>query len=213
MKSNNDEPSGSGPAPSAQTLALVSDALAWPLLLLRGDGSLIHANLAARQMLARRRPLVLMPKGHLQPADGARRSEFQAALAAALHAASGEPQQLLQWASAGDRISVSVTALRGPAERHAVLLLALSPETGRLADLHAYAAIHGLSEAETRVLLHLARGDSSAKAAAALGVSAATVRSQTVSLRRKTGHPSVAELMRSLAALPPLALGRDVGEK
>jgi DNA-binding CsgD family transcriptional regulator len=213
MNSNKVEPFGSGPAPSAETLALVSDALAWPLLLLRGDGSLIHANLAARRLLAERRLLVLMPKGRVQPADGAQRSEFQAALAAALQAAGDAPPPLLQWASAGDRFSVSLTALRGPAEEHAVLLLALSPETGRLADLHAYAAIHGLSDAETRVLLHLARGDSSAKAAAALGVSAATVRSQTVSLRRKTGHPSVAELMRSLAALPPLALVGDVGEK
>jgi DNA-binding CsgD family transcriptional regulator len=213
MNSNNDEPSGGGPLPSAQTLALVSDALAWPLLLLRADGSLIHANLAARQMLAERRLLMLTPKGRVQAVDGARRSPLQAALAAALQAAADEPPQLLQWALPNGRISLSVTALRGPAEEHAVLLLALSPEQGRLADLQAYAAVHGLSEAETRVLLHLARGDSSATAAAALGVSAATVRSQTVSLRRKTGHPSVAALMRDLAALPPLPPSGGVGEK
>jgi DNA-binding CsgD family transcriptional regulator len=212
MKSNNEEPSGGGPLPPAEVLALASDALAWPLLLLRRDGSLVHANLAAREMLAERRLLTLQAKGRVQPADGTRRGEFQAALAAALQAPADGPAPLLHWATPGGRIAVSVTALRGPAEDHPVLLLALSPEQGRLADLHAYAALHGLSEAETRVLLHLARGDSSAKAAAALGVSAATVRSQTVSLRRKTGHASVAELMRTLAALPPLAL-HDDGEK
>jgi len=207
------EPTGVDPLPPAQVLALVSDALAWPLLLLRRDGSLIHANLAARQMLAERRLLTLQHKGRVLPADSARRSEFQAALAAALQGAAGEPPQQLQWALPTGRISVSVTALRGPADDRPMLLLALSPEQGRLADLHAYAAIHGLSDAETRVLLHLARGDSSAAAAAALHVSAATVRSQTVSLRRKTGHPSVAALMRALAALPPLAPAAGDGEK
>jgi DNA-binding CsgD family transcriptional regulator len=35
-------------------------------------------------------------------------------------------------------------------------------------------------------------------------VTPATVRSQTMSLRRKTGHASVAELLRALAAMPPL---------
>ena len=200
-----------GPMPPAHTLALVSDALAWPLLLLRGDGSLVHANRAARQMLAERRLLALQHQ-RVQPVDSARRSDFQALLAAALQGAAGAPPQGQQWALPGGRISVSVTALRERPEDPPVLLLALSPEQGRLADLQAYAAIHRLSEAETRVLLHLARGVSSAAAAAALGVSAATVRSQTVSLRRKTGHPSVAALMRTLAALPPLAAAEPDGE-
>ena len=212
MKSDKNEPSGGGPVPSAQVLGLVSDALAWPLLLLRRDGSLTHANLAARQMLRQHRPLTLTAKGRVQPADSARRAKFQAALSAAFDAPADRPPQQLQWALQGGRVNLSLTALIEPPDDQRLLLLALSPQEGRMADLHAYAALHGLSEAETRVLLHLARGDSSAKAAAALGVSAATVRSQTVSLRRKTGHPSVAELMRDLAALPPLAWPMDGGE-
>jgi DNA-binding CsgD family transcriptional regulator len=200
--------------PSAETLALITDALAWPLLLLRSDGSLIHANLAARQLLGRRHPFVLTPKGRLLPADAAQHGEYQAALAAAAQGGpGGQPPQLMQWATPTGRISVSVTALSGPAQRQALLLLALSPEHGRIADLRAYAAINGLSDAETRVLLHLARGHSSATAATELGVTAATVRSQTVALRRKTGHASVSALMRTLAALPPLAPGGADGEK
>ena len=41
--------------------------------------------------------------------------------------------------------------------------------------------------------------------AAALGTQPATVRSQLASLRRKTGHGSVAALLRALAAMPPVA--------
>lgn len=213
MKSFTESTGGDPLVPPAQILALITDTLAWPLLLLRGDASVIHANLAARRMLERRQgPLVLAGNGRVQPADSARRSEFQAELAATLrgHAADRAPR-LLQWATPSGRVSVSMAALAGPGHEQPLLLLALSPEQGRLADLRAYAALHGLSDAETRVLLHLARGDSSAMAAAALGVSPATVRSQTLSLRRKTGHPSVAALMRSLAALPPLALPEDDG--
>jgi len=201
-----------GPLPSAETLALITDALAWPLLLLRGDGSLIHANLAARGLLAQRRPLMLTSKGLVQASDAALRGGYQAALAAAALGGAGQPAQLLHWALGNGRISVAITSLVRPAQEHALLLLALSHDHGRVAELRAYAAINGLSEAETRVLLHLARGATSASAAAELGVSAATVRSQTVSLRRKTGHASVAALMRTLAALPPLASAGGDGE-
>lgn len=201
-----------GPMPSAETLALITDALAWPLLLLRGDGTLIHANLAGRQLLSRRRPLTLAPKGRLTTTDAGERGGFEAALAAALQGGPGQPPQQLQWTTPSGRISASVTALHGPARRP-LLLLVLSADPGRIADLRAYAAINRLSEAETRVLLHLAHGASSARAAAQLGVSAATVRSQTVALRRKTGHASVSALLRTLAALPPLAPGVDDGEK
>lgn len=207
------EPAGNEPLPPAQALAFTADALAWPLLLLRGDGSLMHANAAAQEMLRAHRPLTLTAKGVVRPADSARRAEFQAALAAALQGQGLQPPQVLQWQLRGGRTSVTVTPLAAPSGGAQVLLVALSPDPGRIADLRGYAAAHGLSEAETRVLLHLARGHSSARAAAALGVSAATVRSQTVSLRRKTGHRSVAELMRSLAALPPVAPADADGEK
>lgn len=207
------ETAGDEPLPPAHALALITDALAWPLLLLRGDGSLLHANQAAREMLARQRPLMLGPKGVVQPSDSARRAEFLAALAQALQIRGTAPPQVLQWVLRGGRTTVSVAGLPGPGGA-TLLLVGLSPTPGHTTDLRAFAALNRLSEAETRVLMHLARGDSSAKAAAALGVSAATVRSQTVSLRRKTGHRSVAALMRSLAALPPVAPPEDeVGEK
>lgn len=193
---------GAGEAPPAQTLALVADALAWPLLLLRLDGTLMHANAAARRLLRRREPLGVTPQGLVQPSNPTRRADFDRALQAA---ATGDAPQLLQWLGGKARYSVSLSALAAPGQDRSALLLALSPEEGNRTDLRAYAAMHHLSEAETRVLDRLARGESSSRAAAALGVTPATVRSQAVSLRRKTGHASVAALLQALASLPPLA--------
>ena len=202
---------GAGPVPSAQTLALVADALDWPLLLLRLDGTLMHANVAAHRLLRRRQPLQLTAQGRVEPADAGLRADFDIALNAAV---AGAAPQLMQWLDAKGRYSVDLSSLAAPGQGHSALLLALSPEDGRSADLRAFAAMHRLSQAETRVLERLARGESSARAARALGVTPATVRSQAVSLRRKTGHASVVKLLQALASLPLLALPlMDGGEK
>ena len=197
-----------GPLPSAQTLALVADALAWPLLLLQANGTLLLANLAARQLLRLGSPLQLSAQQRVAPCEPRRRTAFSQALQAA---ASSEGPRLLRWygAAAGGRISATLTRLGGESPGMPggpTLLLALCTEGAQRTDLGAFAALYGLSPAEARVLERLALGESSARAALALGVGAATVRSQTLSLRHKTGHASVAALLAELASLPPLAL-------
>jgi DNA-binding CsgD family transcriptional regulator len=187
-------------SPSATQLSLIADALAWPLLLLRRDGGLMHANLAARQVLRRGQPLALTPQRRVQPA----RSEGREAFAAALAAARAAPC-MLRWPGPLGAVVATVSALPLAGEAHDDgVLVALSPGGHGEAETVRFARAHDLTEAELRVLRRLARGDSSSQAAQALGVSQATVRSQTVSLRRKTGHASVAALVRSLASLPPL---------
>ena len=183
-------------------LAQLADALVWPLLLLRPDGTLLHANLAARQLLLRGRPLQLSPERRVLPTLTQQRPEFAAALAIA--AASGG-RRLLRWPGTGLGYSATLAALGADAGGQVSLLLALAPAEGRAADAQAYAHLHGLSPAETRVLQRLALGDNSTRAAAALGVMPATVRSQIVALRRKTGHSSVNQLVQALAGMPPLA--------
>jgi DNA-binding CsgD family transcriptional regulator len=196
---------------SAQTLACVADALAWPLLVLQPDGALLHANLAARLMLRHGRPLLLSPQRQVTPADPACRDAFARSLQGA---GSGQPARLLpltQPAPTGvparraHRYNATVRPLALADGAAPVVLVALNREPSSRADLRAFAAAHGLSGAETRVLERLERGESSAAAAAALGVKPATVRSQMASLRRKTGHASVAHLLHTLARLPPLA--------
>lgn len=196
--------SSGSPALQAATLALAIDTLAWPLLLLHGDGVLLHANRAATTLLRRGRPLRLVPRQQVQPSDEAQRAAFRAALMAVLE---GAAPVRLHWA--GDEgqpaTSVRLSALRPDPGQAPVLMLTLAPEAGLGVDLTAYAAAHGLSATETRVLQRLALGESSARAAAALGLRATTVRTHALSLRRKTGHASLGALVHALARLAPIS--------
>jgi DNA-binding CsgD family transcriptional regulator len=200
------------PLPQA-TLAQMADALMWPLLVLRADGTLLHANRAARRLLSSQRLLTLRPDRRLGLLPASRQADLDAARAAA---AQGQTA-LLGW-PAGDgqpAISASLSRLgrqggsdsdsgNGVAPRGGELLLALSASEQPDGQVLSYARLHRLSPAETRVLQRLALGDNSGAAAQALGVSTATVRSQVISLRRKTGHASVLHLLQGLAAMPPV---------
>lgn len=192
------------PALQAATLALAIDTLAWPLLLLHGDGALLHANRAATTLLRRGRPLSLMASQQVQPTEEAHRSAFRAALIAVLQ---GAAPVRLHWAGDDDRAASSarLSALRPDPGQEPVLMLTLAPEAGLGTDLSAYATAHSLSPTETRVLQRLALGESSARAAAALGLRATTVRTHALSLRRKTGHASLGALVHALARLAPIA--------
>jgi DNA-binding CsgD family transcriptional regulator len=197
-------------APGADILSQVADALAWPLFVLRHDGLLLHANRAAGSVLGAGTPLLRQADRRVVPSQPERVAAFAEALSAA--AAEGA-RRVLHWRGAAGSFTATLAPLAGAAgSTHEDLgaaglvpvLLALALPGSLEADADAFAREHGLSPAETRVLQRLALGESSVQAAAALGLAAATVRSQTVSLRRKTGHASVAALQRTLAALPPL---------
>lgn len=186
--------------PPVAVLVQMSDALPWPLLLLACDAALMHANLAARQLLHRGQPLKLDAGRRVHAAAAAQQTEFAAALQA------GGPV-LLQWPSPGGAYTLTLKPLAaaGDGDDGAPVLVVLSTSTARHADLQAFARMHKLSAAETRVLEALSLGRSIAATAAALGTQAATVRSQLTSLRRKSGYASVALLLQALAAMPPLA--------
>ena len=196
-------PSGST-ALQAATLALAIDTLAWPLLLLHGDAVLLHANRAATTLLRRGRPLQLAPHQQVQPTDEAQHSAFKAALLTVLE---GAAPVRLHWAGDDGQPATSarLSALRPNPGQDPVLMLTLAPEAGLGADLTAYAAAHGLSATETRVLQRLALGESSARAAVVLGLRATTVRTHALNLRRKTGHASLGSLVHALARLAPIA--------
>jgi DNA-binding CsgD family transcriptional regulator len=199
------------PLPPA-LLAQMADALMWPLLVLRADGTLLHANRAARRLLSTQRMITLLPDRRLGLLPAGRQPELQAALAAARQGQTA----VLTWPAAGGSLGAagSLGPLGDPratAPGGGELLLALSATEQPDGQVQAYARLHRLSPAETRVLQRLALGDSSSEAAEALGVSAATVRSQIISLRRRTGHASVIQLLRGLASMPPVSSNRPLG--
>jgi len=189
------------PAPTAEVLAQVADALAWPLFLMRADGFLLHANLAGRDVLRKARVLHLSPENRVEAVAVRRRPALMEALQAA---ASGPQRVVLQVATGKSGFAATVTLLPSPPAGSGPLLLALTPGDMPGSDTDEFSALHGLTAAETRVMRRLALGESSSRAAHALGVKPATVRTQVVSIRRKTGHASVAELLQALAAMPPL---------
>jgi len=189
---------------SAAGVAQMADALPWPMMVVQTDGCLHYANRAARALLAEARTLALQDGRHLLLTP----ARLQDALMQALEDAvvSGK-RTLLQLPGPGSGYAATVTPLHPPAGlapgTPRCVLLALAGDDSRRADTRAFAQLYQLSPAETRVLLHLANGHSSTRVAQALGVDASTVRSQILNLRRKTGHASVAELLRALNRMPP----------
>ena len=71
-------------------------------------------------------------------------------------------------------------------------------------SLQGFARAHGLSDAESRVLAALGSGQTPVEIARAYGVALSTVRTQIGAIRSKTGTASIRELLRRVAALPPL---------
>lgn len=197
-----DSPPADPPWPSEATLSAAVDTLAYPMLAVQPDGQLLHANVAARELLARGKPLELGSDGRVSPQAAGQRGLFATALQVA---SNGAAQQLI-WAD-GER-TVHAT-LRPLAEASAgtpppPVLVMLAPSAGSLFDASGFATTHKLSQAERRVLEALLHGHQAEVTAQTLGVGVATVRTQIASIRRKTGHDSVASLLAALGNLPPL---------
>jgi DNA-binding CsgD family transcriptional regulator len=71
-------------------------------------------------------------------------------------------------------------------------------------SIEMFARRHGLTAAEANVLQALGDGLPPADIAARFGVKLTTVRTQVAAIRIKTGVPTIRELVRRLAALPPI---------
>ncbi len=103
------------------------------------------------------------------------------------------------------RVSLSVVPLE-PAEggHRAVLLVFGKRAVCESLSIDGFARSHGLTAAETRVLVALCGGVPPAAAARQLGVAVSTVRSQIGSIRLKTGAESIRALVQQVAVLPPV---------
>jgi DNA-binding CsgD family transcriptional regulator len=88
--------------------------------------------------------------------------------------------------------------------KRAVLLVLGKRSVCESLSIQGFARSHGLTSAETRVLLELCNGAPPAKVASKFGVAISTVRSQIGSMRQKTGSSSIRALVRQIAVLPPV---------
>ena len=177
-------------------LAATLDEIDYGMLLLTDTNHVVHANHAARVELDGEHPLQLLGR-ELR----ARHPHDVAALHTALqNAALRGLRKLLALGTGAQRVSVSVVPL-GDAT---TLLMLSKRQVCESLSVQGFARSHGLTPAETRVLVALCQGIPPGEVAVALGVGIATVRSQIGSIRQKTGAESIRALVRQVAVLPPL---------
>jgi DNA-binding CsgD family transcriptional regulator len=191
-----------------QSFAATLDGLSAGALLVGGDLSIVHANEAARAMLAARDP-VSGERGRLAVAS----EPAQRMLAQAVAAAGRDEREI-------DRAGLGIPVRResGPAVLH-VLPLRYGAVRPRLAPQavaavfvvpaavprpvpeQALAALFDLTPAEAKVFALLASGLSVADAARSLGIAQSTVKTHLHQLFQKTGAKRQAELVRLAGAL------------
>jgi DNA-binding CsgD family transcriptional regulator len=177
------------------------DALAVPMLLV--DAQLVLHAWNAAAMTA------LRSGGGLQVRDGrlrARRGVGAGAdLKGAIQAALADGQRRM--VALGGTLQVAAVAPLADAPARVLVLLSAPPEPSLF---HEFAALHGLTRAETRVLDALWSCTGAELIAARLGIGADTVHDHLAAIRRKTGAPDTHALLRRLALLPPLRIGARV---
>ncbi len=183
-------------------LAATLDEVDFGMLLLTDTDHVVHANHAARIELDGEHPLQMVGQ-----VLRARHSHDVQALHGALHnAAHRALRKLVTLGEGARRVSVSVVPI-GDTQRPgdgATLLMMSKRQTCESLSVQGYARSHGLTGAETRVLMLLCQGLPPAMVATELGVGIATVRTQIGSIRLKTATDSIRALVQQVAGLPPL---------
>ncbi|HEV7266926.1 MAG TPA: PAS domain-containing protein [Falsiroseomonas sp.] len=189
-------------------LCAAFDAMPETILLLDAFGVLRFANAAARDLLRRRDGLVAR-RGILAAADGKCRSALDQAIARALRVLSGTacdaPVEIALGRGAGkEPLLVSVTPLPHADPRSAaVLLRARAPRRGACPTLEVVRASLGLTEAEARLALALAKGETIAEHAAVKGISEQTARTHLRNLRDRIGARRQIDVARAVLRLAP----------
>jgi DNA-binding CsgD family transcriptional regulator len=192
---------GATPEATRHWLAAALDELDYGMVLLLDGLRILHINDVARDELDECHPL--------QIEDGELRAR-SARDVAALHDAVSDAarrgfRRLVTLGKEPARASVSIGPLEATTgEQRAVLIVLGKRAVCESLSVHGFARSHGLTSAETRVLLELCNGAPPAKVASKFGVAISTVRSQIGSMRQKTGSPSIRALVRQIAVLPPV---------
>ncbi|MDC6170967.1 MULTISPECIES: helix-turn-helix transcriptional regulator [unclassified Roseateles] len=185
---------------SSHWLGLVLEELDYGVLLLNQRGELLHSNRAARLAMDARHPLQLLG-GQLRARCA---KDVKPLFEALAHAEREGRRCLLRLGEGAEQANVVVVPLNRDVEQAAVLLVLERRELCGALAAQWFALRYGLTPAETEVLKALSDGAEPSSVAQAQGVAISTVRTQIQSIRAKSGAPSIRELLRQLAVLPPL---------
>ena len=189
----------------AQLLARVLDEVDYGLLMLAADGTVVHANQAARTELASTTSLRLSGQ-RLVSGTLSEQRQLDRALAAARDA--GLRTMLTIETGGHSRIVLSIVplpaALAATHTGHAVLI---SFERSRIAEVlsvDAHAREHGLTLREQQVLAALCEGLRAKEIAARLAIGETTVRTHVKHIKAKTGCTSIVDIVAQVSRLPPM---------
>ena len=182
-------------------LALALDEVDFGMVLVADDAQVLHANHAARAELDAEHPLQLLGR-ELR----ARLDVDAVALHDALAAARRGLRRMVHLGERGQKASIVIVPLGvlAPGGPQASLLMLNKREVCGNLSAQCFASSHGLTPAETRVLLALSQGKKPREVADAHGVGLATVRTQIGSIRAKTGTAGIRDLVSRVATLPPM---------
>ena len=194
----------------AETLGAAIDALTTAIVLVDEKLAIVHANEAARSMLAARDP-IRSDKGAIVLPLAASHD----ALARAVRDAARDEISLgakgigIPVPRAGGAFVVHVLSLRHDEMRRglgprasAALFIALAGEPLRMPG-EALALLYDLTPAEARVCELVVAGSTPAAVAAALGIAPSTVKTHLLRLFEKTGCKRQVDLVRLTASLAP----------
>ena len=181
--------------------AALMDQVECGLITCRSDGTVIHANRAARRELDQGRVLMLVGNAVHCTVDS------QAELNSALNdAALKQRSRLLLLGTGSDRLAAVAMPIQseGLGSPAALLMVGRRNVCSPL-GLEMLALRHGLTLTERRVLRALIASQTARDIADAHGVAMSTVRSQIQSIRDKVGVHSIEELLLRAAQVPPVS--------
>lgn len=203
-----DADSRSGIGVPVTLLAALLDQVDYPIYLVGPDARLLHANRSGLQAVTPMAPL-RVDCGYLGACQPREHVALKSAISVAARAGT---RRLRELGPPGRTVMAAVVPLSGdhvpcqpgrPAER-TVMVLAGRSGVGESAAARWFAACHGLTGAEVRVLEALLAGESPKEIATQHGVAVSTVRTQLASVRAKTGATSLRALVRKVGLLPPM---------
>jgi DNA-binding CsgD family transcriptional regulator len=201
------------------------DAIAHGVILLKCDGSYLHANRIAQELLIKTGVLQISAAGSVHAAQGSVDAALQILIGRAVKTGTGrgvEPGGVLRIISAS-RPVVLVDVLPLPArsspfgEQVAVAIFCRSQETGPVAHgslTKALVSLYQMTPSEALLTQALVSGQSLREHALARGISVNTVRSQLRAATAKTDAKRQADLVRIVLTGPAaLMAGRSSASK
>jgi DNA-binding CsgD family transcriptional regulator/PAS domain-containing protein len=201
-------------AQELQTSSLRStlDRVAFGVVLLNANMQVVHMNQAMRDVLARSDGL-LLGTGRLLDAPGAKNTQslqewfVRAAVTRAQDAEHFNDGFIVRRSAVGKYYLIQYSVLQhdgqlgDPDEVVRYVLFVTDPDATQLPPIETMQALYGLTKAESRVALELAKGQSQKEIARVLTLSLPTVRTHTQSIFKKTRVHRHAELVRAILAL------------